>query len=89
MSDFAQVPADSLASLSTGAREVIHHLCESDCRGFGDVLQWCETRDDCTYAIVCPGCATQFLLDEDELTGLERWSRTYGPVHVCGLRESA
>lgn len=89
MSDFVHVPVDSVATMSAGAQEVIHHLCESDCHGFGDVLQWCETRGDCTYAIVCPECSTQFVLDEDELGSLERWSMAYGTVHVCGVRESA
>lgn len=89
MSDVVRVPEETLTSMTGSAAEVIHHLCEGDCHGFGDVLQWCETRGDCTYAIVCPGCATQFVLDEDDVDALERWSNAYGSQHVCGVRAPA
>lgn len=89
MSDIVRVPESSLTSMSEGALEVIRHLCESDCRGFGSVLQWCETRGDCTYAVTCPECSTQFVIDEDELGAIERWTDAHGHNLVCGLRESA
>ncbi|HYI24622.1 MAG TPA: MJ0042-type zinc finger domain-containing protein [Thermomicrobiales bacterium] len=50
------------------------------------MLQWCESRGDCTYAIVCPTCSTQFLVDEDDLNDLERWTDSQGNTLVCGIR---
>lgn len=89
MSEFVRIPEQSLSMLSPGALQVVQHLCEGECQTFADVLQWCESRGDCTYAVVCPGCATQFVLDEDEVSSLERWSTANGHVLSCGLRESA
>ena len=89
MSERVRVPEESVAALSVGAGEIIKHLCESDCRTYGEVLEWCETRGDCVYAVQCPSCATRFLLDEDDLCALERWTKTHGSSLVCGLRESA
>ena len=89
MSDISRIPNTSLATLSPGAMEVIRHLCESDCHTFADVLQWCETRGDCVYAVECPGCSTRFLLEEDDLGAIERWSAANGRALSCGIRESA
>ena len=89
MSDIFRIPETSLTTLSPAAMEVIQHLCEGECRTFADVLQWCETRGDCVYAVQCPGCSSQFLLDEDDLIALERWSAANGSTLSCGLRETA
>lgn len=89
MSGFVRIPEQSVATLSAGVRQVIEHLCEGNCHTFGDVLEWCETRGDCTYAVVCPGCTTQFILVEEELSALERWSEANGHALSCGIRESA
>ena len=75
-----------IESLSPNVREIVRHLCEGDCRTFGVALQWCETRGDCTYAVQCPGCTTQFLVDEDDLAELERWTASHGETLVCGIR---
>lgn len=89
MSEAIRVPEETVVTMSHTAREVIAHLCEGECHTFGDVLQWCETRGDCVYAVICPGCASRFLLDEDELCALERWTKEHGGALVCGIRESA
>lgn len=89
MSEFVQIPESSLGALSPAAMEVVHHLCEGECHTFADVMQWCETRGDCTYAVQCPDCSTQFILDEEEISALERWSAANGSALSCGLRETA
>jgi hypothetical protein len=79
------VPATEI--LSPTVREVIRHLCGGDpgCRAFGFVVEWCETRGDCAYAVVCPGCSLQFLVDEEELAELRRWTDAEGNALVCGV----
>jgi hypothetical protein len=89
MSNISRIPETSLSSLSPGALEIIRHLCEGECRTFADVLQWCETRGDCVYAVQCPGCTTQFIVDEDDLAAIERWSAANGNTLSCGIRELA
>ena len=73
-------------NLSPAVHEIIRHLCEGDCHTFGSVLEWCETRGDCIYAVNCPNCAMQFIVEEDELAELERWTDTNGHRLVCGVR---
>ena len=65
---------------------ILQHLCASDCHAFGAVREWCETRGDCVYAIVCPDCETQFLIEETDLADLERWTDTNGYLQACGVR---
>lgn len=72
--------------LSSGVQVIIRHLCEGDCHAYGSVLQWCETRGDCVYAVRCPGCARQFVVDDDELAELERWTDANGHAMVCGVQ---
>lgn len=72
--------------LSPNVHVIVQHLCEGDCHAFGSVLQWCETRGDCVYAVTCPGCSTQFIVEEHELTELERWTEANGHELVCGVR---
>ncbi len=67
-------------------QKVLSHLCEGDCHAFGDILEWCEARGDCSHAIVCPECKTQFVIDEDELGELTSWTLQHGNVLVCGIR---
>jgi hypothetical protein len=86
MTDQGSVTVSSLDTLSPTIQPIIRHLCEGDCHAFGSVLQWCETRGDCVYAVVCPGCSEQFLLDEPELAELERWTETNGSMLVCGVQ---
>jgi hypothetical protein len=50
------------------------------------VLEWCEARGDCCQAVVCPVCATQFVVDDDELAELLRWTDDQGQALVCGVR---
>jgi hypothetical protein len=72
--------------LSPGVREIIGHLCEGANPTFGDVLEWCESRGDCCSAVVCPHCGGQFVIDEDELAELQRWTREMGEAMACGIR---
>jgi len=65
--------------------EVIAHLCEGDCHAFGDLVEWCEARGDCTVAVVCPSCSRQWIIDEDELEELKRWTAVNGTVLGCGV----
>jgi hypothetical protein len=74
------------APLSPSVRAIITHLCEGECHTFGNVLEWCETRGDCQQAVVCPGCSHHFLVDDDELAELGRWTDSQGMALVCGVR---
>ena len=65
---------------------IVHHLCEGECHTFGDVLEWCETRGDCSYAVVCPTCRSQFLVEEEDLAELRRWTDRQGLALSCGVR---
>lgn len=76
--------------LSPTVREILSHLCGNaapePCRTYGMVMEWCEARGDCAYAVVCPGCSVQFLVDEEELAELRRWTDAEGNALVCGVR---
>lgn len=72
--------------LSPGVHDIVRHLCEGECHTYGSVLQWCETRGDCVYAVTCPTCSSQFVVEEDELAELERWTESNGHALVCGVR---
>jgi len=65
---------------------IVRHLCDGECHAYGDVLEWCESRGDCSYAVVCPTCRTQFLIEEDDLVDLRRWTASSGEVLACGVR---
>src|SRR5690606_665694 len=44
--------------------QVLTHLCHKGL--YGDVVEWCEMRNDCVYVVTCPECRTSFtLLDEE------------------------
>jgi hypothetical protein len=87
VSDIEQLDPQAGANiLSPTVREIIFHLCAGadTCRGLGMVVEWCETGDS-AYAVVCPGCSLQFLVDEDDLAELRRWTDTSGNALVCGV----
>lgn len=65
--------------------EVIAHLCEGECHAFGDLVEWCESRGDCTVAVVCPSCSRQWIIDDDELDELKRWTAANGSILGCGV----
>ena len=77
----AQLPLDAPDIFT----EVIAHLCEGDCHAFGDLVEWCESRGDCTVAVVCPSCAQQWIIDDDELADLKRWTAANGSMLGCGV----
>ena len=77
---------DGMALISPTVREILYHLCEGNCHTFGAVVEWCESRNDCAYTVHCPGCSSQFMVDEDELTELLRWTDQEGNALVCGVR---
>jgi hypothetical protein len=79
---------DALAveSFSPVVLAVLQHLCEGRCHSIGGVLEWCETRGDCSQAVVCPACHAQFVVDDDELAELLRWTNDQGQALVCGVR---
>lgn len=76
--------------LSPTVRDILRHLCgggaEPACRAYGMVVEWCETRGDCCYGVVCPGCSLRVLVDEEELAELRRWTDAEGHALVCGVR---
>jgi hypothetical protein len=72
--------------ISPAVRDVLYHLCEGNCHTFGAVVEWCEARNDCAYTVHCPNCSAQFLVDEDELNELLRWTDQEGNALVCGVR---
>jgi 4-hydroxy-3-methylbut-2-en-1-yl diphosphate synthase IspG/GcpE len=86
MNDQVQSALLDVNTLGPNVQEIVAHLCTGDCHAYGSVLQWCETRGDCVYAVVCPGCARQFLIDEDDLAELERWTEANGHALVCGIQ---
>ena len=86
MVDAQRVDTLPIDSLSPVVLDVLKHLCAGKCHAFGGVLEWCEARGDCSQAVVCPVCATQFLVDDDELSELLRWTNEQGQVLVCGVR---
>jgi hypothetical protein len=77
---------DAAEILSPAVREIILHLCRGECHSYGAVVEWCETRGDCAMAVVCSVCDRQFLIDDDELAELVRWTDSAGKALVCGVR---
>jgi hypothetical protein len=86
MVDAQRIDALMAESLSPAVLSVLHHLCRGDCHTFGGVVEWCEARGDCAQAVVCPTCAAQFVVDDDELDELLRWTNDQGQALVCGVR---
>lgn len=89
MTDFKRISEDTIVDLSDGAAEVLAHLCEGECQTYGSVLSWCETRGDCVHEVTCPSCGTKFILDDDDIAALERWTDEHGNALVCGVKDVA
>jgi hypothetical protein len=73
------------SALSPTVLAVLRHLCVGDCHTFGAVLEWCEARGDCVQAVVCPICDVRFVVDDDEMDELRRWTDAEGHALVCGV----
>jgi hypothetical protein len=86
MVDAQRMEAFAAETLTPAVLAVLQHLCQGDCHAFGGVLEWCEARGDCAQAVVCPVCSSQFVVDDDELNELLRWTDEQGQVFVCGVR---
>lgn len=71
--------------ISPVVRQVMKHLCESDHPTFGSIVEWCETRGDCSQAVVCPHCGTQYVLDDEEMAELRLISLRTEDVLSCGV----
>ena len=65
-------------------------LLPSGCQEAVDLIrarvEWCESRGDCTYAVVCPGCSLQFLVSDEDLDELRVWTDVEGNRLVCGVQ---
>ena len=86
MVDVVLIDTPAAESLSPIVVAILRHLCQEPCHTFGAVLEWCEARGDCAQAVVCPVCTTQFVVDDDELAELLRWTDDRGQALVCGVR---
>lgn len=86
MVEAERVDIFAVTEISPAVMEVLRHLCQGRCHAFGGVLQWCEARGDCAQAVICPVCEARFLVDDDELDELLRWTDEQGQVLVCGVR---
>jgi hypothetical protein len=82
--DLIRNPASADVS-NPAIQAIVRHLCEGECHAFGDVLEWCESRGDCSFAVVCPTCNTQFLIEEDDLVDLRQWTASRGTELACGV----
>lgn len=81
-------PTIGIEQLSPGVQAILLHLCSGPVEGrsYGLVVEWCETRGDCIYGVVCPDTGQQFVVDDDELAELQRWTDEQGRALVCGVR---
>jgi hypothetical protein len=86
MVEAERVDVFDVATISPAVLDVLRHLCQGGCHSFGGVLRWCEARGDCAQAVICPVCNARFLVDDDELDELLRWTDEKGQVLVCGVR---
>ncbi len=86
MVDRGRIEALVAESISPTVLAVLSHLCQGECHTFGGVMEWCEARGDCAQAVICPTCAAQFVVDDDELAELLRWTNDQGQALVCGVR---
>ena len=74
------------AAASSTVRSIIQHVCEQHTALFAELVEWCETRHDCTSAVVCPVCRAQFVVDETDLVELRHWSALASQALGCGVR---
>lgn len=81
-------PTLAVEMLSPNVQQILSHLCSGPAEGrsYGLVVEWCETRGDCTYGVLCPDTGQQFVIDDDELAELQRWTDDQGNALVCGVR---
>jgi hypothetical protein len=82
------VPIDHYVGeeLSPVIRRILTHLCELDEPNYGAVVEWCETRGDCTQAVICPHCNEQFVIDTEEFAELLRVAIRTDQLLSCGVR---
>jgi hypothetical protein len=86
MAEAASTDIFAAEQIRPAVLDVLRHLCQGGCHSFGGILEWCEARGDCAQAVICPVCAAQFLVDDDELEELLRWTDERGQALVCGVR---
>lgn len=86
MTDLQHIELHVVDSINPSVLAILQHLCSASCHTFGGVLEWCEARGDCAQAVVCPVCNVQFVVDDDELDELLRWTDGDGRALVCGVR---
>ena len=79
------IDGEMITDMSPALTAIVKHLCESDCHAFGDLVEWCESRNDCTVAVICPNCDAKFIVDEDDLIVLKRWTEANGIAFGCGV----
>ena len=81
-------PMVGIEQLTPNVRDILLHLCSGPIEGrtYGLVVEWCETRGDCTYGVVCTETGLQFVIDDAELAELQRWTDEQGNALVCGVR---
>ncbi|MGI8476513.1 MAG: hypothetical protein ACR2OO_09115 [Thermomicrobiales bacterium] len=77
---------ESSPLFSASIQTIVAHFCDGGCGAYGDLLEWCESRGDCSSAVACPSCGRRFVLDDEELEELQVWMRTTGPALACGVR---
>ena len=84
----SRIPVEVIdtAVVSPSVHAILVHLCSDPCHAFGAIVEWCETRGDCVQAVVCPTCRREFLIDDDELAELRRWTDGDGNLLACGIR---
>lgn len=70
-----------LLTSGSAVDRVREHLCSKGL--YGDVTEWCETRNDCIYVVTCPDCGEEFMLIDDEYDVLLHWSRSSD--QACGV----
>ena len=85
-----QYPATSLDAhfdepMSPLVRQILGHLCEGENRGYGKIIEWCESRGDCCQAVECPYCGAQYLLDDEEMHELRRMAARTDELLSCGV----
>jgi hypothetical protein len=86
MTEQALFQSGTMAMPSEAVLAILRHLCLGTCKTFGSVLEWCESRGDCAQAVVCPSCGARFLVENEDLEELARWTAESGEVLTCGVR---
>jgi hypothetical protein len=79
------IDGELITEMSAPLQAIVKHLCETDCHAYGDLVEWCESRNDCTVAVICPNCDAKFIVDEDDLIVLKRWTEANGIAFGCGV----